>query len=245
MTPTTMIATMTIATMMTKVVREKKYRNELKIHLNTADEIILRSRLSRVFKPDPHADSHGNYRVSSLYFDTAEDQALQEKIAGLEVRHKYRLRYYGNDLDFIRLEKKSKYGSVGQKRQSKVTVEQVRKILKGDLAWMLDTNDALLLELYTLMCHKGLRPRSITQYDRSAYAFEAGNVRLTIDRNLHVSWDPEDFLHPEKKLFPTGDPALLEVKFDEFLPDFVRNLVGLANRRVSANSKYAASRRYD
>lgn len=240
-----MTATTMIVTMMTRSHPPVKYRNELKIQLNPADEIILRSRLRRVFSPDKHADSHGSYRVSSLYFDTPDDLALREKISGLAVRDKYRIRYYNQNLDFIRLEKKSKNGSVSTKRQVRLSLEQVKRILKMDIGWLLDSDEPLLVELYTKMRHTGLRPTSITRYDRSAYRHEAGNVRLTIDRNLHISWDPSDFLRPAQALFPTGDRPILEVKYDDFLPDIVRQVVGLSNRRSGAYSKYAASRRFD
>lgn len=236
-------ATTTPTTMTSRPVQ--KYRNELKIQLNPADKIILRSRLSRVFETDKHADSHGNYRVSSLYFDTPEDQALREKLSGLQMRDKYRIRYYGKNLDFIRLEKKSKHGSVSTKRQARLSLEQVEKILAMDIDWLLDAADPLLVELYVKIKHEGLRPRSITRYDRTAYHFEAGNVRLTIDQNLHIGWDPYDFLDPEKHLFPTTDAPILEIKYDDYLPDIVRQMTGLASRRVAAYSKYAASRRYD
>lgn len=239
----------TIPAMMTPATTTKrpanKYRNELKIQLSPADEIILRSRLSRVFETDKHADSHGNYRVSSLYFDTPEDQALREKLSGLQIRDKYRLRYYDDRLDFIRLEKKSKHGSVSTKRQARLSLEQVERIVAMDIDWLLGSDVPLLVELYIKMRHHGLRPRSITRYDRTAYRLEAGNVRLTIDRNLHISWDPADFLQPDKPLFPTADAAILEIKYDDFLPDIVRQVSGLSSRRSGAYSKYAASRRFD
>ncbi len=230
---------------MAKQSDKKQFRHELKIQLNQADEILLRSRLSRVFETDLHADSHGTYRVSSLYFDTWNDQALREKLSGLQIRDKYRIRYYGEDLSFIRLEKKSKHGSVSHKSQCRLTLEQVKRILDGEIDWMLDSTEPLLVDFYIKIRHEGMRPTSITRYDRTAYRHEAGNVRLTIDRNLHISWDPADFLVTDKPLFPTADPAILEIKYDEFLPDIVRQVTGLSGRRAAAFSKYAASRRYD
>lgn len=234
MTPTTTI----------DIVRPRRFRHEIKIPLNTADELLLRSQLERAFPHDKHADSHGEYRVSSLYFDTPNDLALREKMYGLPIRDKYRIRYYGTDLDFLRLEKKSKHGSVSKKTQARLTLDQVQKILAKDIAWMQESKDALLVKFYTLLRFEGLNPASITRYDRTAYTFEAGNVRVTIDRNLHISQDPHHFLHPNHPLIPAGDLAILEVKYDEYLPDIVRLLVGLENRRASAYSKYAASRRF-
>ena len=36
--------------------------------------------------------------MTSLYFDTPEDLALQQKTDGTDRREKFRLRYYGNDM---------------------------------------------------------------------------------------------------------------------------------------------------
>lgn len=234
-TPTTVTATVATTT---------KLRHEFKHQINRSDEISLSCRLHTLFSSDTHADSHGNYRVSSLYFDTADDRALREKLSGLKYREKFRLRYYGDDLSYIKLEKKTKHGQRSNKRSARLDIREVNMLLQGDIAFLLEREEALLHELYARM-RAGLKPRSITRYDRKAFYYLPGNVRITLDSNLHVGQDPSRFLDPRSYLIPTGDPTLLEVKYDAYLPDIVRMAVALPDRRASAYSKYATSRRYD
>lgn len=59
----------------------------------------------------------GSYRITSLYFDTPSDTALRQKLEGVDRREKFRLRYYGEDLSFIRLEKKFKMNGLCGKHQ--------------------------------------------------------------------------------------------------------------------------------
>lgn len=70
-----------------------RYRHEWKHILTYSDMLVLRSRLSAVMQPDPHAVD-GKYMIRSLYFDNAEDKALREKIDGVNHREKFRIRYY-------------------------------------------------------------------------------------------------------------------------------------------------------
>lgn len=64
-------------------------------------------RLTPLMYPDIHQGPEG-YLVKSLYFDDLYDSCASEKENGIHRREKYRIRQYGNSLDFIRLEKKDK-----------------------------------------------------------------------------------------------------------------------------------------
>ena len=83
------------------------YRHEWKHVISPADLLVLRQRLPLLMEWDPHATG-GEYLVRSLYFDNAADTILREKLDGVNVREKFRLRYYNGDPTFLRLEKKSK-----------------------------------------------------------------------------------------------------------------------------------------
>lgn len=91
------------------------YRHEYKHEISQADLVTLRQRLRAVARPDSHAVS-GEYLIRSLYFDNADDKALREKLDGVNRREKFRIRYYNYDTSFIRLEKKTKVGSLGKSR---------------------------------------------------------------------------------------------------------------------------------
>lgn len=240
------LPTMETATMMIKKKQPLKLRHELKHNINPQDDFILTSRLRKLFKHDVNADSHGTYRVSSLYFDTPYDKALRQKIDGVNQREKFRLRYYGNDTSFIRLEKKFKINGLCGKHSVRITEEQVRCILTGDIACLLHSEHPLLLELYSKMKGQLLSPKTIVTYDREAFLYEPGNVRITIDRNLRSGLSSVDFLNPQLHHAPVSDGlAVLEVKYDEFLPEIVSMAVQIPNRQASAYSKYAICRKFD
>lgn len=240
------IPTMETATMMIKEKQPLKLRHELKHNINPQDDLILSYRLRKLFKHDANADSHGIYRVSSLYFDTPYDKALRQKIDGVNQREKFRLRYYGNDTSFIRLEKKFKINGLCGKHSVKVSQEQAVRIISGDINFLLECEHPLLLELYSKMKGQLLAPKTIVTYDREAFLYEPGNVRITIDRNLHSGLGSVDFLNPQLNHTPVSDGlAVLEVKYDEFLPEIVSMAVQLPNRQASAYSKYAICRKFD
>ena len=68
-----------------------QFRHEIKHEISLMDMLVLRQRLSAVMKRDPHAIG-GLYEIRSLYFDNVNDKALNEKLDGVSVREKYRIR---------------------------------------------------------------------------------------------------------------------------------------------------------
>ena len=124
-----MIGTMGIPIMTIKPENELPLRHELKHQINLREDLVLSQRLKKLFPHDKNAGPDGTYRVTSLYFDTPYDSALREKIDGVNRREKFRLRYYGTDTSFIRLEKKYKINGLCGKRSAQMTQEQVKELL--------------------------------------------------------------------------------------------------------------------
>jgi len=221
-----------------------KYRHEWKHVLNTADLLVLRQRLRAVMESDPHAVD-GRYRIRSLYFDNLDDKALREKIDGVNMREKFRIRLYNFDSSVIHLEKKSKRNGLGTKYSADLTAEEARKIAEGDIDWMLEADRPLVRELYCRMRFEGLRAKTIVDYTREPFIYRPGNVRVTLDYDLRTGLHGTDFLDPDALTIPAGDaPLLLEVKWDEFLPSIIRDAVSVPDRRVGSFSKYAQCRVY-
>lgn len=220
------------------------YRHEWKHEISRADLLVLRQRLRAVASPDPHAVD-GKYKIRSLYFDNAADKALREKLDGVSRREKFRIRYYNGDTSVIRLEKKSKLGGLGNKRSAGLTAAQAQAIADGRLDWMPDREEEVIRELYVKMRTQGLRPKMIVDYIREPFVFGPGNVRVTLDYDIRAGLRCSDFLDPDCPTIPAGDaPMILEVKWDHFLPDVIRDAVQLPGRRVTAFSKYAQCRIY-
>ncbi|WP_130836090.1 polyphosphate polymerase domain-containing protein [Lachnoclostridium sp. Marseille-P6806] len=221
-----------------------QYRHEWKYILNTGDLLILRKRLRAIMESDPHA-INGRYQIRSLYFDTLDDKALREKIDGVDMREKFRIRLYNHDPSVLHLEKKSKRNGLGVKHSAKLTAEEAQKILAGDLDWMLNPDRPLLQELYCRMRCQGMRPKTIVDYTREPFIFRPGNVRVTLDYDIRTGLSCTDFLNPDAVTIPAGDPPILvEVKWDNFLPSIIRDTVSVPNRRVGSFSKYAQCRVY-
>ena len=221
------------------------YRHEWKIALDPGDLFVLRQRLRAVMQPDAHAVD-GRYRIRSLYFDTPEDRALREKLDGVSRREKFRIRYYNGDTGFIQLEKKCKRGGLGWKEQTQLTERQARDIAAGRFHAVDPGGDALLGELCRKARTERLRAKTIVDYTREPFVYGPGNVRVTLDEDIRTGLLCVDFLDPGCVTVPAPDARpLMEVKWDAFLPDIIRDAVQLPGRQVGAFSKYAACRMYD
>ncbi|MGN0150905.1 MAG: polyphosphate polymerase domain-containing protein [Wujia sp.] len=221
-----------------------QYRHEVKHEINPSDVPVLRQRLKILAEADSHAVD-GRYTIRSLYFDNLYDKALMEKINGVNHREKFRIRYYDGNLSLIQLEKKSKHNGLCCKQKEVLTLEETGALLHGEIKWMNDIRRPLAQELYLKMTSQGLRPRTIVDYTREAYTYTPGNVRITMDHDIRTGMNGLDFLNPACVMMPVGeDHIILEVKWDTFLPDIIRNAIQLGNRREQAFSKYAACRMY-
>lgn len=240
------------------------YRHEIKHEITRSDLIAIRQGLRAVARQDPHTVD-GKYFIRSLYFDNLSDKALREKIDGVNMREKFRIRYYNHDTSLIHLEKKSKVKGLGTKYSCHLTAEEAQKIAEGDIDWisleMAENGDALpkrtlLWELYCKMRYQGLRAKTIVDYTREPYIYDPGNVRVTFDYDIHTGLHSTDFLNPDCPTVPAvlprtpwdmsgGTGIILEVKWDAYLPDIIRDIVQIHGRREGAFSKYAACRVYD
>lgn len=196
-------------------------------------------------QPDEHSVD-GRYEIRSLYFDNLEDKALREKLDGVNIREKFRMRYYNGDVSFIQLEKKSKRGNLGKKESALLTEKEARAVVDGSYEWMGEHESPLVQELYRKITIQGLRPRTIVDYTREAYIYSPGNVRVTIDYNIRSGLGYTDFLDSECPMVPVAaSPIILEVKWDNWLPDIIRDAIQLKDCRSIAFSKYASCRAYD
>lgn len=219
-----------------------KFRHEYKHIINMSDKIQLSARLSKIFPYDINSESDGKYLVSSLYFDNYMDKALKEKVDGVNCREKFRIRYYNTDTEFIKLEKKSKINGLCSKESALLTYDECLDIIKGNYEFLLDSNSNLKKELYSKMKYQLLRPKCVVKYIREAYTFAPGNVRITLDYDISGSNDVNNFLSPNLSCLNLYHQTILEVKWDEFLPEIVKNAVMLPCRQHSAFSKYACVR---
>ncbi len=217
-------------------------RHELKHPINRLDYMVLKARLQTVATLDKNAGDDGGYVVRSLYFDNYTDKAMQEKFSGMSRREKFRLRYYHGDTSLIRLEKKSKANRLSYKENVIIPFAQCESILEGHFESLNEPLSPLMMELYTKMRYQNLRPRSIVEYHREAYIYGAGNVRITFDSDIRTSNHVVKFLNPTMTTIPATNTIILEIKYDGYLPDIIRDMLQIGSRSQSEFSKYIVAR---
>ncbi|MCL2152180.1 MAG: polyphosphate polymerase domain-containing protein [Oscillospiraceae bacterium] len=217
-------------------------RYELKYYINTSDYAQLRARLRTVAKLDEHAGADGGYMIRSLYFDNYMDKAVVEKLSGLSRREKFRLRYYDGDTSLIRLERKSKANRLCYKESVEITAEQCVSLLAGRYDVLKDPDKPLLMEFYTKIHYQNLRPRSIVDYRREAYVYRAGNVRVTFDSDIRTSNSVAGFLTSALPTIPAASSIVMEIKYDGFIPDIIRDIAHIRWCNETEFSKYVVAR---
>lgn len=225
---------------MTKI--DSKLRHEWKHLITPAEKAEIISRLEVIAAPDPHYGDEP-YHIRSLYFDNVYDKALQERMNGMEVREKFRIRYYNGDDSYIMLEKKSKFNNLCGKKSARVTREQCERLIDGDYDWLMDTGKPLCEELYAKMQCQLLRPRVLVDYTRKAFVYAPGNVRVTLDYDVRTGLSSTQMFDNDATI-PSDltNPIILEVKYDEYFPTLIQDAVQLTHRRTTSFSKYASCR---
>ena len=224
-------------------------RHELKYYISQGQYQVL-SRMMRVMlDKDSHADENAEYHIRSLYFDTIFDDALLDKIAGVENRDKYRIRIYNLSDSLIRMECKSKYGNYIAKRQAVINRSLCEQLMAGDPAGLQNTSSGLLREVFREMRLHLLHPTVIVDYVREAYRHPAEDIRITFDKQLRSGMFSLDLFNPSLPTVPPLDKDLviLEVKFNRFLPQYISEILSLAAGWSSRNaiSKYTLCRRFE
>ena len=143
------------------------------------------------------------------------------------------------------MEKKCKINGLCHKEQTILSPEEVQNITGENYAPPKDKENRLLWELYTKRNTQGLRPKTIVDYIREPFCYGPGNVRVTLGHHIRTGLTCTDFLNPNCITIPTRDmPIILEVKWDEFLPTVIRDIVQTPGTHTAAFSQYAACRIY-
>ena len=219
------------------------YRVEDKYNCDMQEMYVLQNRIGAVLKPDVNECGDDGYSIISLYFDDLTDACYYDTLNGHEIRNKYRIRIYNNSLDVIRLEVKQKKDSRICKKSKSISREQMNLLMSGHCIEDTGAADdpATLFNLAIRM--GGLRPKVIVAYERKAYVFAPGNTRITFDRNIRACGRTEYFGRPDIVYDRLREQdSVLEIKYDEFIPDFLLQLLETGNLQQSSFSKYQLCR---
>ena len=218
------------------------YRVEDKYIISGNRLWILEQKIALLLPIDSSSKETG-YKISSIYFDDIADSMLTDTLEGNPFRDKYRIRIYNDSFSTIKLEvKRKKYNRVS-KISSEITEDELYALMSGEtIPDKNNLSDARTLFNLAIKI-RGLTPKIIVTYDRKAYVYEAGNVRVTFDRNIRASNQCGLFgkhdLHYDC-LEESG--TVLEVKYDQFIPRFIMQVLETGNMLQTSNSKYGICR---
>ena len=229
------------------IIRDIPLRHELKYFITPAEMNVLRGVLTPVMQLDPNGNENNEYHIRSLYFDTINDRALEEKIAGVGNRKKYRIRIYNFSDKVIKLECKSKYGDLISKQSVTIPRELADQLIAGDPEGLQRMRHPLFHDMFREMKLNLLRPAVVVDYVREAYIHPAEEVRVTFDKTLRTGLFSSDMFNKNLPTYPVfDDPVeILEVKYDEFLPAHIQAILSGITAQRSAISKYTWCRRYE
>ncbi|WP_342442044.1 polyphosphate polymerase domain-containing protein [Lysinibacillus sp. FSL K6-0057] len=221
-------------------------RQEIKQAISYPDYALLKTKLQHVMQRDKHAGLDGKYLIRSTYFDNFSNKVLNEKKEGFINRDKYRVRIYGKSSAVINLERKSKRNNVTFKTKCAISQAEYEKMRIGEISWMENDDRGLIRDLYQEMNYNQLRPTTVVDYEREAYIYPFGNVRVTFDSKVQSSLRNTDMFNQNLPMVDVLEPNLviLEVKYDEYLPDIIKYLLQSVDTRAEAYSKYQLSRMY-
>ncbi len=224
-----------------------KYRHEYKYVIDMMQKELLQIYTAGILQTDEHVEANGEYLIRSLYFDSLDDNCYYENENGDDPREKYRIRFYNCDSSRISLECKAKTRTMTRKTSCLITRGQCECFMDGMIPEPEREVASNQVAMFEQMRLKNLRPVVIVQYTRAPYINPAGNVRVTYDDNIASSNDIAGFLNrdiPLRSVLSTGH-SILEVKWDEFLPSYIKEQLNLDSLQWTSFSKYYLCRKYN
>ena len=224
-------------------------RHELKYFINEMQYHVLSGVLDQVLHRDPNGDEYNEYHIRSLYFDTVFNTALFDKLDGNPNRDKYRIRIYNFSDRVIKMECKTKVGSLISKRSQTIPRLLCEQLMAGDPTGLETTRSGLLNDVFREMTVNLLRPVVLVDYVREAYLHPAEEVRITFDKQLRTGLRSTDLFNPALPTVPPFDNGemILEVKYNRVLPPYIRDILNTYCQGAlnSAISKYTWCRRFE
>lgn len=216
-------------------------RVEKKYEINTFTAMNLKSTLYKTLSQDSYNTNDG-YTVRSLYFDTLYNNDYFDKEDGLEYRRKIRIRTYNPRDEFLKLELKQKEGDYQHKYSLTISKDIAQGLIDGHYDVLKKLNNDLADRLYIIMQTNLYRPKCIVEYKRLAYIVKENNTRITIDSDLKASELNMDIFDPTLALNTIADQTILEVKYNNFLLSYVKDIIDSTNKFQTSASKYCMAR---
>lgn len=222
-------------------------RNEIKYYLNDVQTEGLQNQLSHLMNLDSFSEDQDGYRVRSLYFDSIDDECLFEKQSGILQRKKIRLRTYGaGGGGTVKFEIKHKNGQLVRKDSVTLDQDEAQEICEGNYALLLRHDNPVLNNIYTTFMSGAYKPKVIVEYQRVAYVLPVSNIRITFDKHLRSNVNHLDLFSNVQDSMPVvlEGKQILEVKYDQFFPGYLKKVISSLSAERMAISKYTLARRF-
>ncbi|MNI06396.1 VTC domain protein [compost metagenome] len=218
----------------------KRLRHELKYYISHNEYEGLRKRIRPLLPLDRNSIGDQGYHIRSLYFDDIHENALFDKNNGIFQRKKYRIRIYNVSDKVIKLERKSKFNEYVAKESISLTREQVDRLLGGDSEWLRGLNQQLAQDFYWDLKQGIMKPSVIVDYIREAYIESISDTRITFDKELASGLHANNLFDDQLATWQAveGPKMILEVKFNQYLPASIRELLQMSAHQRSTISKY-------
>ena len=221
-----------------------EYRVENKYICTNMELAILKARLQAVMSIDKNQKEFDAYQIRSIYFDNYDNSSYFENDAGVDDRKKLRIRVYNKSRKTKKLEVKEKDRKLKKKKSCYINEEEFQKILSGKCQEFLYSDREVMRMFAVAILNYGYHPVNIIEYDRTAFTYPIGNVRITFDKNIAASEETNKLFDDNLQKIPLlpVDNHILEIKHDELIPDFILQLLELGNLQQISFSKYYMGR---
>lgn len=220
----------------------KVQRHEEKYRLSAAQATELELLLANVLQRDQYS-AGGPYFIRSLYFDTVDDADYNDKLIGADRRQKIRLRLYDLNATGVKLEIKNKTGNLSFKQSTNLTRAQALALATGQCDFLLALPGDTARRAYTFFKREWRRPAALVDYDRTAFTSPVAQVRITLDRNIRAGRSA-DLFSANCPMFGvhSGGVCVLEVKYNAFLPGYLRGVLASVDPVKMSIGKYELAR---
>ena len=218
-------------------------RHELKYYVSISEYYYLKQLLQTIMEPDLNANDNGEYYIRSLYFDSVDNMDYYTKLAGIENRKKIRLRIYNTDTDKVKLEVKNKFNTSIKKESLIIDRDEAVKLINTDTTFLDKYNEKVSTSVKNYMTNHLYFPKVIVDYEREAFVDKEHGVRITFDKNVRCTYSDRLF-DKTLGLIPISQNSIfiLEVKYNELLPNVIKKMLCTGRVLNSSISKYCMAR---
>ncbi|WP_404406036.1 polyphosphate polymerase domain-containing protein [Jeotgalibacillus malaysiensis] len=223
-------------------------RREQKYLITTQQYLSLVKKMSPYMRADKNG-TDGKYTVTSLYFDSPDQQIYFETKNKLRFRQKLRLRVYDdatlNSTAFF--EVKQKHNNVVNKRRMLIPLKEAYEYLNrrnpGDLSTYRTTNIQVFKEIDHFKRYYRLQPEMVVSYDRHAFHCTWDpDLRITFDLNLRCRNDDLKIENgPHGDLFVDRELVVMEVKVTHSVPLWLTKILQNLSCEQRSASKFCTS----